>query len=138
MNARIALLLLALPTLANAAPVMKPGMWALTMTVYGEGRQRAMKPVEQCISQADIDDDTRTLPRPAGACTLSNVQRADDNTIYDLACQNGAVIAQGRAQVRFEADKYEGSVVMSMSEHGSPAQLTALRIYARRVGDCTK
>ena len=138
MKARIALVLFALPALALAAPVMKPGMWTLTMTVVGEGRRQPMPAVEQCISQKDIDDETRTLPRPAGACTLSNVQRTDDSASYELACQNGGIMAQGRAQLRFEPDKYEGSVVMSMSEHGASAQLTALRVYARRIGDCSK
>jgi len=134
----LALLALALPALAFAAPVMKPGMWTLTMTVFGDGKRQSMPAVEQCISQQDIDDETRTLPRPAGACSLSNVKRTDDSASYDLACQNGSIMAQGRAEVRFEPDKYLGSVVMSMSEHGATAQMTALRIYARRIGDCTK
>lgn len=138
MNARAALMLLALPLSALAAPVMKPGEWTLFMTVFGDGTHKAMPPVTQCISQEDIDDPTRTLPRPSGACTLSNVQRSDDAASYDLACQNGAIQAQGRATLRFEPDKYQGSVVMSMSEHGHPAQMTALRIYARRAGECGK
>jgi hypothetical protein len=118
MRPHLALLLAALPLATFAAPVMKPGEWTLVMTVFGDG--------------------TRKPPRPDGACTLSNVQRTDDAASYDLACLNGAIQAQGRATLHYQPEKYEGSVMMSMTEHGAPARMTALRIYARRTGECTK
>jgi hypothetical protein len=126
-----------MPTAAFAA-AMVPGMWMLSMTVVGTGARNAPQVVSQCISQSDIDDATRALPRPAGACTLSNIKRTDDTATYDLACLNGSVQAQGRADIRFEGDHYGGAVVMSITEHGAPAQMTALRVDARRTGDCTK
>ena len=130
----IALGLLA-STSASSAP-MNPGMWELGMTVVGEGVRKHQPPVDQCITQQDIDDETRALPRPQGACTLSNVKRTPDTASYDLACINGAIQAQGRAEILYSGDSYDGSVVMSVSDKGAPAQLTALRITARRVGDC--
>lgn len=138
MKTRIAFLLLALPVCVMAEPVMKPGLWSLTMTVIAEGTRKAMPAVQQCISQLDIADETRTLPRPAGACKLSDVKRTGDSASYELACLNGSVQAQGRAEVRFAAERYDGSVILSMSEHGSAAKLTALSIDARRLGDCPK
>ena len=134
----IAIALCMIPACALSAPVMKPGMWSLEVTVFGDGKRQTMPAVEQCISQQDIDDETRTLPRPAGACTLSNVKRTDDSASYDLACLNGSVQAQGRAEIRFAAEQYDGSVIMSMSERGASAQMTALRVAAKRVGECPK
>jgi len=130
-------LTLAASSSAFCAP-MNPGKWELGMTVVGEGVRKHQPSVTECISQQDIDDETRTLPRPEGACTLSNVKRTADSASYDLACINGAIQAQGRAEIRFAGDSYDGSVMMSVSDKGAPAQLTALRITARRVGDCTK
>jgi len=136
MNPRM---LIALGLLASSSALsapMNPGKWELGMTVVGEGVRKHQPPVDQCITQQDIDDETRTLPRPQGACTLSNVKRTADNASYDLACINGSIQAQGRAEIRYSGDSYDGSVVMSVSNKGAPAQLTALRITARRVGDC--
>jgi len=130
-------LLACMPAVAFAA-AMVPGMWTLSMTVVGTGARNAPQVVSQCIWQSDIDDPTRALPRPAGACTLSNVKRTDDNATYDLACLNGSVQAQGRADIRFDGDRYGGAVILSITEHGAPAQMTALRVDARKTGECTK
>jgi hypothetical protein len=138
MKSRIALIILLMPAYAAAAPLMQPGMWSLTVTVLGDGTRTPMPAVTQCVSQQDIDDETRTLPRPNGACTLSNVKRTDDSATYDLACINGAMQAQGRADVHFAADRYNGSVIMAMTEHGTGAKMTAFTIDAHRTGDCNK
>jgi len=138
MNARDLAAMCAFVSSAALSAPMNPGQWELGMTVVGEGVRKHQPSVTECISQQDIDDETRTLPRPEGACTLSKVKRTADSASYDLACINGAVQAQGRAEIRFAGDSYDGSVIMSVSDKGAPAQLTALRITARRVGDCTK
>jgi len=125
------------PAVTFAAPML-PGMWALSMTVVGTPARNAPQVVTQCVSQADIDDPTRTLPRPTGACTFSNVKRTADNATYEIACLNGAMQAQGRAEIRFQGERYDGSIMLAVTEHGAPAQMTAMRIEARRTGDCSK
>ena len=124
---------------ASASAQMSPGMWALQLVIDGEGQPSQTLPaVSECISQADIDDPTRTLPRPGGKCTLSNVQRSAERAAYDLACINGSLQSQGRAELRYQPDRYDGAVKMAVSEGGAPAQLMTIRMIARRTGACTK
>jgi hypothetical protein len=131
-------LLLAALTLnaASAGAQMTPGLWSLGVTMEANGRKQAMPAVTQCITQADIDDPARTLPRPQGKCTLSNVQRTAGRATYDLACIDGSLQSIGRADVVFEPERYYGNVSMSMSEKGAPAQLVQMQMLARRAGEC--
>lgn len=121
-----------------AAETMQPGMWSLAMIAEADGPPQALPEVKQCISQQDIDDESRTLPRPNGKCTLTNIQRSETRTTYDLACMNGPVQSRGRAEVRFAGDHYDGAVVMALSDRGRPAQRLLMKISAKRIGDCTK
>jgi hypothetical protein len=133
----VAFAVVAVPASALAA-TMTPGLWTLTMTAEAEGRTDPLPEVTQCVSQQDVDDDTRTLPRPQGSCTLTNVKRGDPLTTYELACLNGTTQSRGRAEMRFTGDRYDGTVIMAMSERGRPAQKFVMKISARRIGDCNK
>jgi hypothetical protein len=126
----------ALPAAAMAQ--MNPGLWSLVLTVDSNGTREAMPAVSECISQKDIDDGTRALPRPDGACKLTNVARGAERTTYDLACMNGTLLSQGRAEIRFAGDSYTGAVEMTVYDRGGIAQPMALQINAKRVGDCSK
>ena len=128
---------IAMPASALAA-TMTPGLWALAITAETEGRADPLPEVMQCVSQQDVDDDTRTLPRPQGQCTLTNVKRGDPLTTYELACMNGAMQSRGRAEMRFAGDRYDGTVIMAISERGGYAQKFVMKISAKRIGDCSK
>jgi hypothetical protein len=125
------------PGLALAAS-MSPGLWSMTMSAEADGRAEPLPEVTQCVSQADVDDETRTLPRPQGKCSLTNVVHAADRTTYDLACLNGPMQSRGKADIRFANDRYEGTVVMALTERGRPAHRFVMRIAAKRLGDCNK
>jgi hypothetical protein len=130
----LALAVVALP----AGAQMLPGQWSLAMTIEVDGRKQVFPAVTECVTKADIDDPTRTLPRPAGRCTLSNVQRVDGRAIYDLACINGSLQSQGRANIAFEPERYYGEVSMAMTDKGAPAQMAQISVVARRAGECNK
>ena len=98
---RFMLLALAFAALPADAQMLL-GQWSLAMTMEANARKQTFPAVSDCITQADIDDPARTLPRPAGKCTLSNVQRSDGRAIYELACINGTLQSQGRADIVFE------------------------------------
>jgi hypothetical protein len=125
-------------TTAPGAATMGPGMWSLTMTIEQNGKTQSLPAVSQCITQQDIDDGTRTLPRPEGKCTLSNLNRSAAGAIYEIECMNGALVSQGRAELRIAADHYDGRVVMTVSENGVAGRPLAMLINARRVGACNK
>ena len=120
------------------AQSMQPGQWTLNMRVDHEGRSEALPPVGGCITQKDIDDATRTLPRPGGRCVLSNVQRTAERATYDLACLDGAVQSSGKAVVAFRGERYDGEAKLKYSERGGPEREMTVAITANRTGDCAK
>ena len=136
MRTILASMLCALATAASAASPMQPGLWELSMTQDGSGPAPLI--ARECIAQSDIDSETKTLPRPDGACKLSNIQRTAIGTTYEIHCANDAVTTQGRAQLTFAGDRYQGKVDLTSTAKDGRSSATTLRIDARRVGDCTK
>ncbi len=142
MNARLVLRrclaltgLLALPLALHAAP-MQPGQWEMAMTVTLNGKTETVPAGRACVTQKDIDDPKKTLPRPAGECALSNIQRTADRATYELACKDNQVSTRGRADITFNGDRYDGKVeLVIVGKNGTGVPL-AMAIKAQRVGDC--
>jgi hypothetical protein len=130
-----ALALLLVP--AVAAP-MQPGMWELSMTVDIEGKPQTAPAGRGCVTQKDIDDGTKTLPRPEGACKLSNVQRTPERATYDLNCTKDALQMRGRAEVTFASESYDGKVILHVTDKNNVGLPIAMTLSAKRVGECTK
>lgn len=131
-----AMLLLAAPALA--ATGMQPGLWELTMTVEVSGKLQTVPTSRECVSQSDVDHATKTLPRPEGACTLSNVLRSAERATYRIACTQGALTTRGNAEIVYAGDRYDGKVDLTVSERNTAGMVLAMTINAKRVGDCTK
>lgn len=123
---------------ASWAVPMQPGLWELVMTVDVDGKPQTVPAARECIAQADVDHATKTLPRPAGACELTNVQRSAERATYDLVCQQDLVTTQGRAAIVFAGDRYQGKVDLVISGKSGGGVPVAMTIDATRVGDCTK
>jgi hypothetical protein len=127
--------LLALPLSLHAAP-MQPGQWEMAMTFTLDKKTETVPAGRACITQKDIDDPTKTLPRPAGVCNLTNIKRTADRVTYELACQDNHVRTRGVADITFNGDRYDGRVelvLVGKTVTGVPAVMT---VNARRVGDC--
>ena len=122
---------------ASAAP-MQPGMWELAMTVNVDGKPQTVPAARECVSQADVEHATKTLPRPAGVCELTNIQRSAERATYDLVCQQDLVTTQGRADIVFAGDRYQGKVDLVIAGKSGGGVPVAMTIDATRVGDCTK
>jgi hypothetical protein len=126
------------PAASLLAAPMTPGLWTMSMTIESGLPTQVTRPVTECITQQDIDSGNKVLPRPEGACTLSNVYRSDEGATYDLACMNGALQYQGRASLVISGDRYTGNVAMAVTEHGTKPKLIGMKIVAQRVGECSK
>ena len=120
------------------AASMRPGMWELAMTVDVDGKPQTVPAARECISQADVDHATKTLPRPAGVCQLANVRRSAERATYDLVCQQDLVTTQGRADIVYAGDRYQGKVDMVISGKSGGGVPVAMTIDATRIGDCAK
>ena len=137
-TARLALTaVLALSLAPAVAAPMQPGLWELSMTVDSDGKPLTTPAGRECITQKDIDDGTKTLPRPGGACKLTNVQRTADRATYDLACTQDTLQMRGRADVSFAADAYDGKVDLVVTGRDASMHV-AMTLNARRVGECAK
>lgn len=118
---------------------MQPGRWEMSLATTIDGLTQKMPVAQACVTQKDIDDPIRTLPRPDGTCTLSNVQRAyGGQATYDIECKADGRVLQGRAQIAFAAQRYDGTATLDVTDKGVRANPLTLGISARRIGDCTK
>ncbi|MEP7328456.1 MAG: DUF3617 family protein [Betaproteobacteria bacterium] len=129
--------LLTLSPFAIAAP-MQPGLWEMAMTVTIEGRVETVPAGSACVMQKDIDDPIKTLPRPAGECTLTNVQRTADRATYDLVCKDNVITSQGHADIALSGDRYVGKVTLTLQGKQGTGTPFELGINAKRLGDCTR
>jgi hypothetical protein len=128
----------AVPGVPAIAAPMQPGMWELAMTVNVDGKPQTVPAARECVSQADVEHATKTLPRPAGVCELTNIQRSAERATYDLVCQQDLVTTQGRADIVFAGDRYQGKVNLVIAGKSGGGVPVAMTIDATRVGDCTK
>ncbi len=118
---------------------MRPGQWEMTLTSTIDGIPQKMPAARACVTQKDIDDPIRTLPRPDGTCTLSNVQRLyDGKATYDIECKADGRVMQGRAQIAYGAERYDGTATLDVADKGVRGNPLSLGISARRIGDCAK
>ncbi|MEO8751823.1 MAG: DUF3617 family protein [Casimicrobiaceae bacterium] len=136
LNVALVLGIASMPALA--ADGMQPGLWELKMSINQYGRVRALPPARECITQADIDNGNRILPRPDGACSLSNVDRSSARATYDVACAQETFTTKGRAEIRFAGIRYDGTVDLTVTEKGGDSMPLSMTIAARRLADCSK
>jgi hypothetical protein len=138
---RLAAFLLALaspPLLAAAASPMRPGLWELSVSTVVDGQSQPMSTARECISQADIDHDTKTLPRPDGDCKLSDIVTNGARTMYDMVCKVDNITSRGRMDITMGSDRYDGKTNMVISGIGTTDVPMTIVISAKRTGDCSK
>ncbi len=138
---RVSLLVLAAvvaPAAAQAASPMQPGLWESTVSVSRQGRVPLVSTEQDCITQSEIDDGTKSLPKPGGDCQLSNVATAGSKTTYEFACRDGTATLQGRAEFAIEATRYDGKLDAVTRRGTAPEVATTMTWAAKRVGECAQ
>jgi hypothetical protein len=124
------------PMAALAASPMQPGQWNSTVTFIRAGRVPLVTNDSDCVTQKEIDDGSKSLPKPGENCTLANVATVGGKTTYDFACRDGDVVRTGRAEFVIEATRYEGKVEVTSTKAGAPAIETTMNWTALRAGEC--
>ena len=121
---------------AFAASPMQPGQWDSTVSVARAGRVPLISNDSDCVTQKDIDDGSKSLPKPGDNCTLSNVATADGRTTYDFACRDDDVVRTGHADFVIEATRYEGKLDVTSKKGTGPESAVTMVWTARRMGAC--
>ncbi len=86
---------------------------------HDHGRRQAA-PAEtsrECLSQQDIDHPTRTLPKPAADCSLTNIEQRQPHDLRH-GVQAGAVRQPGRMELVLGSTSYDGMADMKISAPG--------------------
>jgi hypothetical protein len=121
---------------AFAASPMQPGQWDSTVSVARTGRVPLISNDSDCVTQKDIDDGSKSLPKPGDNCTLSNVATAEGRTTYDFACRDDDVVRTGHADFVIEATRYEGKLDVTSKRGTGPESAVTMVWTARRTGAC--
>jgi hypothetical protein len=125
------------PVAALAASIMQPGQWESTVSVARPGRVPLISTDSDCVTQKDINDGSKSLPRPGDNCDLTNVATTDGKTTYDFSCRDGDIVRTGHAAFAIEATRYEGKLdVNSRKGSDGPEIASSMTWTARRVGAC--
>jgi hypothetical protein len=123
---------------AFAASPMQPGRWDSTVSIVRAGQVPLVSTDSDCVSQKDIDDGSKSLPKPGDNCELSNVATAEGRTTYDFACRDGDVLRKGRAEFVIEATRYDGKLELVSRKGNGPEAAMSMTWTARRMGECAK
>ena len=121
---------------ALAASPMQPGQWESTVSVALPDRVPLVTTDVDCVTQKDIDNGSKSLPKPGDNCELANVATAEGKTTYDFACRDDDVVRTGRAEFVIEAARYEGKLQLTARKTGSADVTTLMTWTARRIGEC--
>jgi len=126
------------PVVALGASPMQPGLWESTVSLTRPGRVPLVTTERDCVTQAEIDNGTKSLPKPGNDCELTNVATAGPKTTYDFACRDGPATLQGRAEFAIEATRYDGKLDAVTRRGTAPEVATTMTWVAKRVGECTQ
>jgi hypothetical protein len=138
---RTATLVLATALTLSSAPLlaaspMQPGKWDSTISVARAGRVPLITSDSDCVTQKEIDDGTKSVPKPGDACQLSNVVTIETKTTYDFVCKDGEAVVRGRAEFLIEATRYDGKLDVT-TRKGDAAEIASTMTWtASRVGEC--
>ena len=124
------LLALAMAAGSNAAPLMNPGKWTMTVTVTVENAPIEIPPktITQCVTPEQA---ANPMPEESGdaQCRMSNY-KVDGNVVtWSVYCEKQKMSGQG--SITYAGDSYDGVVTMK-----SDSIKLKQTVSGKRVGDC--
>jgi len=127
-----------LPLAASAASPMLPGLWELRITTTVAKQTSPAETVRECLTQQDVEHPTRTLPKPAADCAISNIETSGSRKTYDMACKRDEFTNRGRMELVTGSTHYDGMADMKVSAPGKTDTGMTVMVNAKRIGDCPK
>jgi len=126
------------PSAASAALPMQPGLWELRVTTTVAKQSAPEEVSRECLAQEAIDHPTRTLPKPAADCSISNLTTNGNRVAYDLSCKKDDVASRGRMELVVSGTSYDGMADMKLNAPGKVETPMTAMLNAKRIGDCPK
>ena len=128
-----------LPVYAHAAaPNMKEGLWEITVRTEMQGMPGGMPPqtVQQCITQKELADPSRTTPGTQGdkRCKITDYKMQGNTASWKTACEGDMT---GSGTMTYAGSSYTGTQNMSMKHEGKTLNMT-VNFTGRHLGDCKK
>ena len=134
--------------LAQPGGPRRDGNWEVTVEMQMPNMPAGMKmpPMKstQCVTKEDAADPNKMVPsrpergRTPSDCKVSDYKASGNKVTYNVAC-TGAQPMSGTAEFVYEAETYNGTMVMNMSmERGGSSMPMTMKYAGKRLGDCTK
>jgi hypothetical protein len=134
-NLFVALIAVTTAAVAIAAQnPQKPGKWQVKMEMEMPGMPMKMPPIttEICLTEADIADPQKSVPKdPKSDCTVSDHKIKDNTVSWKMACPKQNMTGSG--EITYEGDTYTGAVKMKMGDREMSTKYTG-----KWIGTCTK
>lgn len=123
---------------AAAPPVMKPGLWEMTLSMEMSGMPQGMRSIpptttRHCYRAEDIKDLRRTVPKQKN-CKVENWKQSGNTVSWRMSC-SGTSITTMTGSVTYSGDSYSGVGKATMNMGGQTVHMTQ-KYQARRIGDC--
>jgi hypothetical protein len=135
---------LVLVTALVFAQPRRDGNWEVKMEMAMEGMPQAMPPMTmtQCVTPAEAEDPQKMVPQGPGRgmnsdCKMTDYKFADGKASWTMTC-GGANPMTGTGEFVYTENSYTGTMKMTMSRGGGPAQTMTMKYSGKRLGDCVK
>lgn len=126
---------------ATVSPVfgddVRPGLWSITLNMTAAGTDGELGPFNrtQCLTQADAQNPDKMFAEMGGGCTFGDKHYQGSQFNFSVQC-NGVVPMQGRGEVRFGADSFDGNLTIQAEVPDMGQLKTTSRVTGSRLGDC--
>ncbi len=116
---------------------VRPGLWALNLTMTVPGAENEFGPFTktQCFTEADAQNPGKLFSEMGGECTYGNKQYQGSRFTFTVEC-SGSLPMQGKGEVVFSADSFEGSLEIQAKVTDLGQVMTKNRVKGTRLGDC--
>ena len=119
-------------TVVSAQGPMREGRWETTMQMQMPGMQMPAMKNTQCVTKEQLQDPSRGLPSaspdPKSGCKVSDYKADGNKVTWKMACTE----MTGTGEIMFKGDSYDGLMKVT-----SPKGEMAMKLSAKRLGDCT-
>jgi len=121
--------------LAQAAPVIQPGLWEITTRMEMPGMPAGMgqHATQTCYRPGDVQDAAKTVPKDKN-CEVKDYKLSGNTASWRMECR-GETEMTGTGTFTYAGNSYSGTTKFAMKQGGRSMNMTQA-YSAKRIGDC--